>query len=294
MILSKIIKIVKFSVGLGFILFMFSGGICINLLFLYNNRYINTFLIGLLIYQYFFCKRQEWARNFIWRMGFQDLFENHSIIKEEELKPGKFILALAPHGVFGVGSSIMMLKERILFDSVWFGTSLVKMTPISGIFGRLVGFEGVTNDSFKACMARGESLAFIPGGFEEATITENDKNNVFLRNRKGFIKYAIQYNYPIIYTYTFGENKMIPVFNWFKGIRLFLNRFKMPGVILFPWVWLNTKLVSVISKRIVFPHDPNPSNEMVDRCHKEFLEEVTKLYNKYRHVTEGNTDLIIE
>lgn len=48
----------------------------------------------------------------------------------------------------------------------------------------------------------------LPGGFEEATISTSKENRVFVKERKGFIKYAIRYGYKVFPVFTFGENKM--------------------------------------------------------------------------------------
>lgn len=287
-------KTLKVVLVASILTFIFSGGFLLNLLFLLNNIYINTVLVSLLVYQYGFNRRRDWARNLFFNLGFDDFLPDHTVIKEEELKREKFILCLLPHGLFGVGTFATMFKERIFYDSRWMVSAFVKLTPLSGIIGGLIGFEGISPEAFKDALKKGDSIAFMPGGFEEATLTDNNQNNLYLQQRKGFIKYAIQFGYPLYFTYTFGENKLVPVITWFKSFRLFLNKLKIPGVIALPYFNINQKLVTVVSKRIVLPHDPNPSDKMVEQHHKFFLEEVTKLYNKHRNVTEGNTDLVIE
>ena len=61
-------------------------------------------------------------------------------------------------------------------------------------------------------MKRGENLALIPGGFEEASITSSDKITIFIR--KGFIKFALKYGYNLYPTITFGEEK---AFKYLEG-----------------------------------------------------------------------------
>ena len=55
-------------------------------------------------------------------------------------------------------------------------------------------------------MKQGKNLGLVPGGFEEASLTNNDKEQIYIKNRKGFIKYALQNNYTVYPTYNFGEN----------------------------------------------------------------------------------------
>jgi len=40
-------------------------------------------------------------------------------------------------------------------------------------------------------------FGILPGGSEEIIITERGKENVFIKNRAGFIKYALQHGYTI-------------------------------------------------------------------------------------------------
>jgi 2-acylglycerol O-acyltransferase 2 len=43
----------------------------------------------------------------------------------------------------------------------------------------------------KNIMKTGKNIILLPGGFEEATITSPKELRVYIKNRKGFIKYAI-------------------------------------------------------------------------------------------------------
>ncbi len=55
----------------------------------------------------------------------------------------------------------------------------------------------------------------MPGGYEEATITSNKEYRVYIKNRKGFIKYAIKYGYKIYPIFVFGENNAYKTFDIF-------------------------------------------------------------------------------
>ncbi len=82
-------------------------------------------------------------------------------------------------------------------------------------------------------MKKNETLGIYPGGFEEATITSLTQSRVFLKNRKGFIKYALRYGYKLQIVYCFGEDKLYWVFEPLLQFRLLLNKFKLPGVLFF-------------------------------------------------------------
>lgn len=56
---------------------------------------------------------------------------------------------------------------------------------------RYAGADSVGKNNMLKNMKAGNNIALLPGGFEEATCYENGKNLIFIKNRKGFIKYAL-------------------------------------------------------------------------------------------------------
>ena len=54
-------------------------------------------------------------------------------------------------------------------------------------------------------MKQQEDFAIIPGGFHESTISSPGTDRVWLKNRKGFVKYALQNGYALQPIYVFGE-----------------------------------------------------------------------------------------
>jgi hypothetical protein len=79
-------------------------------------------------------------------------------------------------------------------------------------------------------MQKRTNLSFIPGGFEEATLTHNKNYRVILQSRKGFIKYALTNKYTIHPVFIFNENKVFNTTDYGLKLRLFLNKLKLPGV----------------------------------------------------------------
>merc|ERR1719401_1084501 len=64
-------------------------------------------------------------------------------------------------------------------------------------------FEGATRDQIFRVMERGENLSIVPGGFQDATWCEWGKDRTVISNRKGLIKYCLQYGYSLTPIYTF-------------------------------------------------------------------------------------------
>lgn len=130
-------------------------------------------------------------------------------------------------------------------------------------------------------------MRFLPGGFEEATLTHNEKERIYIKDRKGFIKYSLQYGYTIYPCYTFNENKIYWTINWFENFRLLLNKFKCPGTIFYGKFGFlprnDIEIVTVIGKGIEFPIIEKPTVEDVDKFHKLYVDTLKSLFDKYKN-----------
>lgn len=162
---------------------------------------------------------------------------------------------------------------------------MVMITPIMGMLHKMAGMISVNADSLKRWMAKGTNVALLPGGFEEATLTTPKENRIFIKHRKGFIKYAMRYGYKIYPVFVFGENKMYKTFDRFQKFRLFLNKLKLVGVIfwskygMFPDI--ESEIRTVVGKPIELPKLENPTDEQINCYHEIYIEKLTNLYEKY-------------
>lgn len=68
-----------------------------------------------------------------------------------------------------------------------------------------------------------------PGGFEEATLTSPKEMRCWI-SRKGFIKYALEYNYSIRPVIILKEHQSFWTFEPWQKLRMILNKVKLPGV----------------------------------------------------------------
>lgn len=71
------------------------------------------------------------------------------------------------------------------------GSRVMLGIPMNGLYLRWCGCQPVDAKNMKKLMKRGDNIAILPGGFEEATITSTRECRTFIKNRKGFIKYAL-------------------------------------------------------------------------------------------------------
>jgi len=171
------------------------------------------------------------------------------------------------------------------------------LIPFSGIFARWMGLVGVDNKNFKEFMKEGKNIKFLPGGFEEATLTHCEKERIFVKDRKGFIKYSLQFGYTLYPIYTFNENKVYNTINILEGFRLWLNKLKIPGTLFYgKYGWLprtDVELITVIGKGIELPVIENPSNEQIDYYHSLYIEKLQEVFNKHKEKYGFNGELEI-
>jgi len=259
-------------------------------IFYYSN--LNTRIIFLLlaILQNFIPSGKNKYFEFIKSLNPVKYFKSFTMIIEEELNEKNSIFPSIPHGIMSWIMALHILQGHpILRKFHTCGTRYMIYLPITGIFSRLIGIEAVNNGNFKNFLEQGENIVFIPGGWECATLTDPNRDRTYLKNRKGFIKYALTHGSKVHPVYNFGENKLFSTFKKWKfldTIGLLLNKLKFPGVLfLGKFLFLpfsNVDCCSVIGRGIQFPKINNPTIQDVDNFHKIYIENVVNLYDRYK------------
>ncbi len=252
-----------------------------------STTFTRTILIIILLYQFIFAKRSHMYRQYLKWMRPWEIFKSYDVKTHDTLEDHHSLFSFHPHGVMGFGPSMCAGLNDILYDAIFCASRAMANLPISGMFARWMGVQGVNHKNFKEIMNKGKNIIFIPGGFEEATLTEYNRDRVFINSRKGFIKYAIEYGYKIHPVYTFNENKLFYTVNWFEKLRLFLNKFKIPGTIFYSKYFMfpnhNFHILTAVGEGIQMPLIKNPTCEDVDKYHKIYIEKLVELYDKYKH-----------
>eukprot|EP00929_Paragymnodinium_shiwhaense_P055216 TRINITY_DN27685_c0_g1_i2.p1 TRINITY_DN27685_c0_g1~~TRINITY_DN27685_c0_g1_i2.p1 ORF type:complete len:148 (+),score=32.95 TRINITY_DN27685_c0_g1_i2:144-587(+) len=136
---------------------------------------------------------------------------------------------------------------------------------------------------------RGCDLEAVPGGFEEATITKPGTDRVFLRHRKGFIKYALQNGYALVPVYTFGENDTYANLQGAWRFRWWLNSKKLGGVLPLGRWWCpilprSVELITVGGQPLQLPRFGRPTQSDVDEWHEKYVKHLQQHYSKYAPV----------
>jgi 2-acylglycerol O-acyltransferase 2 len=153
--------------------------------------------------------------------------------------------------------------------------------------------------TIKKAMTAGESLALIPGGFEDATVMEYGKERVATKNRKGFVKYCLEHGYQIIPVYTFGEGETYRTFTPLLKFRLWLNKFGVPALAFFgnPLCPVlprtDASLLTYIGSPLVLPEIAAPTPQDVDAWHAKYLAALQDLFDEHK-AEAGKSDARLE
>eukprot|EP00310_Coccolithus_braarudii_P015570 CAMPEP_0183341838 /NCGR_PEP_ID=MMETSP0164_2-20130417/8046_1 /TAXON_ID=221442 /ORGANISM="Coccolithus pelagicus ssp braarudi, Strain PLY182g" /LENGTH=192 /DNA_ID=CAMNT_0025512265 /DNA_START=404 /DNA_END=979 /DNA_ORIENTATION=- len=168
-------------------------------------------------------------------------------------------------------------------------------SPLFLLYTRLLGRPGRANKENMSELMRGShDLALIPGGFEEATLTSGGQaERVFIRERRGFVKYCLQYGYAICPCFSFGEKQLYSnVQGWWK-LRLALNKFGVPAI--FPWGQRLLPLAPkpsplhvVVGAPLVLERVEQPTVEQVAAAHEEYVSALSRLFERHKARAYGD------
>ena len=228
-------------------------------------------------------------------------FRESSLLYEEEVLPAsddpttataesnnrRKLLCVHPHGIFCMGWGILFGRKELEKMKFCFSAALYR-SPFFRLLTKTVGSPAPADKaSFQRLMQRNEPMAVIPGGFEEATITSSTVHRVYLKSRRGFVKYALQAGYALVPCYCFGENETYYNVQGAWGIRFWLNRQGMVGILpfgrwFFPLLARNRRMHIVVGKALQLPRIERPTTEQVAQHHAQYTEALTSLFDRHK------------
>ena len=134
------------------------------------------------------------------------------------------------------------------------------------------------------------TFGIIPGGSEEVALHEPGKENLYLKGRAGFLKYALQHGYTLVIAFTFGESDLYSSVSALRPVNLWLVRrfgFVLPifwGTWFFPL--LPSRRVNgihtVLGKALELPRVDEPTAEQVAEWHATYMRELEALFERHK------------
>jgi 2-acylglycerol O-acyltransferase 2 len=227
------------------------------------------------------------------------VFEEGAMAPEPK---SKTLLAVSPHGILTIGFiSCSTSQVFAKSDIKWLVADALLVLPFVRDFM-------VWNDSFEASKQRmtqlcneGENIGLIPGGFQEATIYMRNRHRLYIKERKGFIKYALQYGYKIMPGYVFGEERgywQLHTGIFDMNFWLNLNKYSIPTIAAIGKFGLlpdhNIDVCIVFGKSMQLPLIPKPSEEDINKYHQEYIAQITGLFerNKEKYAFDGKNAVL--
>jgi hypothetical protein len=206
---------------------------------------------------------------------------------------GQTFYAIHPHGAFCMGWGILFLDQA--WECVRFCFSpYLYQSPLFRLLSRCTGRPGsASKQNMRSYLREGQSVALLPGGFEEATITCLHQDRVYLRHRTGFIRLCLGGGVPVRPVFVFGEKDCywnIPGgWKW----RLALNRYGLPTILAWGCWWLpllpkpNVALYIAVGEPLILPEIDNPSKDQVQQWHDKYVAALIKLYETHKEHAYG-------
>ncbi|XP_009324948.1 PREDICTED: diacylglycerol O-acyltransferase 2-like [Pygoscelis adeliae] len=192
-----------------------------------------------------------------------------------------------------LGTISLLLLIYLVFTSFW---------PISALYLAWIIFDWDTPEKGRAIgyllskNGTGNAVAIVVGGAAESLSCHPGVTTLILKNRKGFVRMALQHGAHLVPSFSFGENDLFHqvVFEEGSWMRSIQHRFqKMMGFA--PCIFYGRGLTSVRSwgflpyarpittvagEPVMVPKIEDPSCEMVDMYHEMYVRSLLKLFDE--------------
>ncbi|KAJ3386731.1 Diacylglycerol O-acyltransferase 2 [Lobulomyces angularis] len=220
--------------------------------------------------------------------------------KEQDLveENGPFLLGLHPHGVLGYSHFALFTSNYSnysdLFPKIKMHVGTLNVNLIAPFIRETLltrGFISVNKNSINHTLqdSKSNAVGIVIGGAKESLFAVPGRNTVVLKNRKGFVKLAIQNGASLVPVYSFGENYLYKQVQnqTLKKIQDFLTRYLSFAPVIFYGRWgtlmpFKRNVVTCVGNPIMVKKNENPTDEEIEFYHQEYMKGLTELFNKYK------------
>jgi len=245
-------------------------------------------------------------RSVLWRL-FRDYFPI-SLVKTTDLTAEKnYVLGYHPHGIIGCGALCNFASDATDFPNVFPDITphllTLKMNFQFPIYRDILLSHGccdVSKESMTHILTRqgpGNAVVVVVGGAEEALNARPGWYDLTLKKRKGFVKMAIRTGASLVPVFSFGENDLFHQANNPSGsmLRGFQNAFKKTlgfsppmfygrGVFNYSFGMMPFRkpIHTVVGKPIDVEQSDNPEQEVVDKIHQRYMDELSQMFDDHK------------
>ncbi|KAJ8971565.1 hypothetical protein NQ317_004119 [Molorchus minor] len=265
-------------------------------------------------------RKNKWIKSSPWWRYLRDYFPvQFRKLEGVVLDPKKnYLFCSFPHGMYPIGvfcSLAIDYRDGVKFfphHTVYGVTLSIQFyVPFSRDIMLALGLISSSAKSIDYVLSRpggGNVCVLVVGGAGEAFYCKPGVYKLNLKNRKGFVKLALRNGTPMVPVFSFGETD---VYDQVEGPRLrrIQEKFKkwigvVPIVLLgrgffqysFGLLPRRRPITTVVGEPIDVPKIEDPTKEVIDEYHNEFIEKLTELFEKekYKYLEKPEeTNLII-
>ena len=215
------------------------------------------------------------------------------VIWEESLQPEQhaYILVAPPHGVFPFGNILTLVfwDMHANFHFSGAAASILFYIPIMRQVMTWIGCIKANASDIKHELLSGRSVGLSSGGIAELFASTKDQETIIIRNRKGFIRLAMETNAKIVPCYLFGNTQALHCLSDSGGIMQTISR-KIQASITFFWgrfglpIAYRTPILAVMGRPINVTYhkdDPIPTEE-INQNHADFVTKLEELFDRHK------------
>lgn len=242
-----------------------------------------------------------------------------------ELQPTrKYVFGYHPHGIICHGAFLAFGTDALDFSRLFPGITNVFLTldsnfcvPLYREYILSLGLGGVSGDSCRKILSNGghdgngmgRAITIAVGGARESLLATPGTMRLLLRDRKGFIKLAIEEGADLVPVLGFGENclyyqknithrssRLLKLQLCMKNMLgwtapMFRGRSPWGGPGLMPY---RKPLDIVVGRPIEVAQCFNPDGEYVDLVHKRYMDEIERMWNEWKDIVPGDAPVQLE
>ncbi|XP_027129128.1 2-acylglycerol O-acyltransferase 3b isoform X2 [Larimichthys crocea] len=227
------------------------------------------------------------------------------LVKTAELSPDKnYVLGCHPHGIMSAGAFSCFSTESSGFAQTFPGMR-ARLVVLAGMFRiplfreylMCAGICPVSRPSLVHLLSKtgkGNAVVIIIGGAAESLSSCPGANThtVVVKDRKGFVRVALEFGADLVPVYSFGENELFQQVIFSDGSlgRRLQDLFKRivgfaPCLFVgerMAFLPYRTPVTTVVGSPIPVPRRVTPTQEEVDHYHRLYMEGLSKLFHQHK------------